>query len=383
MTEIDPAGAVGLRRLMVRRLLDLDYVPAGWEEPLEAVPRHVFVPDLLWHPIPTGYLPLCRGDDPAAWLGLAYRDDERIVAQVDDGAPDGIGRHPTCTVLAMSEVTWLLSLVTLTPGMRVCVVGAGLGYLTALLAHRLVAGAVSAVEIDPGIAADCRRRLVAAGAAGVEVLAGDGTVELPAGPPFDLILSTVTVRRVPGEWLRRVRPGGAIITGYGTAYCHDPVVRLQVHHAHRATGHVVGEIECEWERGQRIRPALTAAEVEAAASGTDATTFDAHHPPHTYDACFAIGIRVPNCVRVHVTCDDVWFVDAATGSRAHWHRSPVGRYRVDQYGPRRLWDEIDAAHRWWLTCGRPDAGDWLITATVDATTAELPATVEAPAGTSG
>jgi len=377
VTEIDPAGAVVLRRRMVQRLLDLGFVPAGWEEALEAVPRHAFVPDLVWHPIPRGYLPLCRGDDPAAWLGLAYRDDERIVAQVDDGTPEGIGRHPSCTVLSMSEVTWLLSLVTAAPGARVCVVGAGLGYLTALLAHRFGAGAVSAVEIDPGIAADCRRRLAATGLGGVEVLTRDGTLELPAGAAFDLLLSTVAVQRVPGEWLRRVRPGGTIITGYGTAYCHDAVVRLQVHHARNATGRVVGEIECEWERRQRIRPALTAAEVDAAAAGTDAITFDVNHPNHPYDACFAIGIRVPNCVQVPVASDDVWFVDADTGSRAHWHRSPAGRYRVDHYGPRRLWDEIDAAHRWWVAAGRPEAGDWLVTATPDATATALPLTVAA------
>jgi hypothetical protein len=58
----------------------------------------------------------------------------------------------------------------------------------------------------------------------------------------------------------------------------------------------------------------------------------------------------------------------------------VGRYRVDQYGPRRLWDEINAAHRWWVSAGQPEAGDWLVTATPDTTITTLPTTVVAVAG---
>jgi hypothetical protein len=150
--------------------------------------------------------------------------------------------------------------------------------------------------------------------------------------------------------------------------------------AHRATGRVVGRDRVRMGTWEAYPSHLTASEVDVAASGADATTFDVRHPPHTYDTCFAIGIRVPDCIRVHVTSDDVWFIDAVTGSRAHWHRSPMGRYRVDQYGPRRLWDEIDAAHRWWISAGRPEAGDWLVTATLDATVTTLPTTVAAVAG---
>ena len=118
--EVDPPEAAGFRWRMVDRLMELEYVPDGWEETLRVVPRQVFAPDLVWHPTSAGYLPLCRSDDPASWLGMVHRDDDRIVAQVDDGAPDGLGREASCTVLDMSEVTWLLGLITVTPGMRVC-----------------------------------------------------------------------------------------------------------------------------------------------------------------------------------------------------------------------------------------------------------------------
>ena len=379
MTGIDPDEAAKFRRQMVERLVDLDYVPVGWADALEAVPRHLFVPDTVWHPVPGGYVPYHRDDDPTSWLTLAYRHDDHIVAQVDNGAPSGMGRYATCTVMDPTDITFLLGLVPITPGMRVCLVGAGLGYLTALLAHKLGADAVSAVEIDPGLATDCRRRLASVGLDGVDVLTADATVELPDGAPFDLILSTVTVRHVPGEWLRRVRTGGTIITGFATTYRHHSIIQLAVHHPGLATGHVVGEIEYDWERGQPIRPTLTTTDIAAAAGGADSTTFDVDRFPNTSDAIFTIGIRVPNCVQVYLSGDDLWFLDPATGSRAHWHR-PVGRYRVDQYGPRRLWDEITTAYQWWRTNGQPEPGEWLITATPHTTTAELPTTLAAAAG---
>ena len=70
------------------------------------------------------------------------------------------------------------------------------------------------------------------------------------------------------------------------------------------------------------------------------------HFANTSDAIVTIDVRVPDCVKIHLSSDDLWFLDPATGSRAHWHR-PVGRYRVDQYGPRRLWDEITTARSQW------------------------------------
>jgi hypothetical protein len=185
---------------------------------------------------------------------------------------------------------------------------------------------------------------------------------------------------VPQAWLRRVRPGGAIITGFGTHYCHDPVIQLHVQHPGAATGRVVGEIECEWERGQRIHPALTLAEIDAVAAGATSTLFDVERVPHTYDTMFTIGLRVAGCQRLSLAPDDEWLLDSATGSYARWHRNPHGRYRVDQYGPRRLWNDIDAAYRWWASHGRPKPDDWLITASGDGTTAHLTSADFAAAG---
>jgi protein-L-isoaspartate O-methyltransferase len=289
----EPAAAAGLRRRMVRGLARGGVLPPAWGAVLEVVPRHVFVPDTVWHPTVSGYLPLCRGDDPFAWLGLAHRDD-RLVVQVDDGAPVGVGRQATCSVLAPSEVALVLSTVDAQPGMRVCVVGAGLGYLTAVLAHRLGADAVCAVEIDPGLARDGHRRLSAAGFGGVRVRTGDGTAELPAGLPFDRLVCTATVQRVPEVWLRRVRPGGVIVTGFGSAHYQEALARLDVRSSDHAAGKVVGELGCEWVRGQRLGPVWFVDPTRTSCatrttSGSDIIRSSPEHPitsgvPHT-SAC--------------------------------------------------------------------------------------------------
>ncbi|MGH3979668.1 MAG: hypothetical protein ACRDRZ_11820 [Pseudonocardiaceae bacterium] len=59
------------------------------------------------------------------------------------------------------------------------------------------------------------------------------------------------------------------------------------------------------------------------------------------------------------------FLDSWSGSWAnHFHFTPDcsdDGFSVRQRGPRRLWDEVRAAHAWWTEQGRPDEQDWLFT----------------------
>jgi hypothetical protein len=79
-----------------------------------------------------------------------------------------------------------------------------------------------------------------------------------------------------------------------------------------------------------------------------------------FSGALAIGLLVPHC---HKILDDdpddeyhhlVRIHDWATGS---WATVDVHRgtttHPVRQHGPRRLWDEIERAHTWWVQHGRP------------------------------
>jgi hypothetical protein len=58
----------------------------------------------------------------------------------------------------------------------------------------------------------------------------------------------------------------------------------------------------------------------------------------------------------------LWLLDFQSRSWAKLtHSTPDAsddEFPVHQYGPRRLWDEIHAAHRWWLEHGTPDVARW-------------------------
>ena len=90
---------------------------------------------------------------------------------------------------------------------KVLEIGAGSGYMAALLAHR--AQQVIALEIDPDLAQLARDNLKKAGIYNAEVRTGDGAAKLgqavssndPLSGPFDVIVLSGSVAEVPARLL--------------------------------------------------------------------------------------------------------------------------------------------------------------------------------------
>lgn len=364
MERTQSGNADELRARLVAHLERTGRTP--WRDSLLAVPRHHYAPETFWHGTRRGYVPLHHGDDEGAWLGLAYVDRPMVV-QVDDGTPTGgVGRWATCTLPAPSDLLTVLAAADVRPGLRVCEVGTGTGYTAALLADRVGPENVTTVEIDPTLVERARQRLGAAGLGQVASRHQDGA-QLTG--EYDRILCTATVREVPYSWVRAVRPGGLVVTNWGTPYHPDTLLRLFVREDGTADGYLVPHTHHEWLRGQRVEPTLTVAECEAALSRASTTVLGiddiAGSDPN---ASIAIGLCVPNCASVFIPPGDQWFVDDLSGSWARLHPGAGGdRNIVNQYGPRDLWDEIEAAHHWWLTSGTPRARSWRVTVTPDGT----------------
>jgi hypothetical protein len=59
----------------------------------------------------------------------------------------------------------------------------------------------------------------------------------------------------------------------------------------------------------------------------------------------------------------VWLGDPVSGSWASVVPDGNGDYLVRQSGVRRLWDEAEAAYRWWRHNGEPRVTDWRWTMT--------------------
>ena len=102
---------------------------------------------------------------------------------------------------------------------KVLEVGAGSGYMAALLAHR--AQRVLTLEIDEALARMARANLQAAGVYNAEVRHMDGSGGAPAEGPFDVILLSGSVAEVPQALLQQLKPGGRL----GAIVGDDPVMR--------------------------------------------------------------------------------------------------------------------------------------------------------------
>jgi len=102
---------------------------------------------------------------------------------------------------------------------RVLEIGAGSGYMAALLAHR--AQHVTTLEMRPELARFASTNLKRAGLANVSVVTADGSQALPADGPFDVIVLSGSVAEVPEALLAQLKVGGRLTAIVG----HEPVMR--------------------------------------------------------------------------------------------------------------------------------------------------------------
>ncbi|HEY0614796.1 MAG TPA: methyltransferase domain-containing protein [Candidatus Elarobacter sp.] len=153
-------------------------------EAFARVPRHVFVP---------GVPP----EDVYA--------DRSIAIKLQDGVPISSSSQPAI----MAE---MLEMLELRAGDRILEIGAGSGYNAALLAELTGPdGFVESIDLDDDLVAAAREHLDAAGYARVVTRCADGALGDPAAAPFDAVIASVGVDRVPPAWIAQLRPGGRLV----------------------------------------------------------------------------------------------------------------------------------------------------------------------------
>jgi protein-L-isoaspartate(D-aspartate) O-methyltransferase len=113
----------------------------------------------------------------------------------------------------------VLQELRLKPHDKVLEVGAGSGYMAALLAQR--AQRVISLELQPELVAMARANLQRAGITNVEVRKADGAKGLAGEGPFDAIVLSGSVAEVPPLLLSQLKIGGRLsaIVGF------EPVMR--------------------------------------------------------------------------------------------------------------------------------------------------------------
>jgi protein-L-isoaspartate O-methyltransferase len=342
-----------------------------WRAAFYRAPRHAFVPDGIWvrHDGGDDLLAVDRrtnAHDERFWWDAVYRD-YLIVTQVDDGRPHRVGargQRPSCALSQPSYVFMMLGQLALRDDHRVLEIGTGTGWTAALLAARLGSGQVTSVEVDPVLAGQARASLAAVELAPT-VLIGDGAHGDPAGGRYDRVSSTVAVRHVPLSWVRQTRPGGLILTPWRAGYDRGGgMLRLTVRADGTASGPFVGDgpfMEFRAHRfdGDARQRACAAKALTSAAESCpprEATTEpDALRAGH--DLTFAIGVQVGATQHVRVDDGAGGYRVVLADDRGSWASASFQpnstRHPVRQGGPRRLWDEVERAHAWWIEAGQP------------------------------
>ncbi|MEV7424625.1 methyltransferase domain-containing protein [Streptomyces sp. NPDC091212] len=351
-----------------RRLLDSGSMAPDWAEAYEAVPRSHFLPDLMWpHDMATGRtVAVDKRQDPQGWQRYADSNDP-IITQWDDGAHDGPepGTSFSSSSSMPSLVFSMLADLAVRPGQRVLEIGAGTGWNAGLLAHRLGAANVVTAEVDGAVASAAQKALDRCGLP-VEVVHGDGFLGYAKRAPYDRIIATCGLRQVPFAWVEQSSPGGVILVPWGTYYGPgEATCRLVVADDCRsASGPFSGAVAFMRMRSQRLVWPRHDAYVPEGAMDAAATSFTSVTEAElrgtgNFDVIgFALGLRVPAVTHIADRERDgkraVWFYGLSDKSWAVVvFRDDRAESKVYQSGPRRLWDEVEAAHKWWVEQGSP------------------------------
>jgi protein-L-isoaspartate O-methyltransferase len=357
-----------------RARLVTDLVAAGslgddWRAGFEQVPRHLFIPDVVWRVSAADggrLMPLSRDADPDMWFEMAYRN-EPVHTQVDDGdpPPEG-GWEVTSSTSAPSVVAKMLHALDVEPGARVLEIGTGTGWHAALLAHKVGAENVTTVEIDPALAWLARRALDAAGFGKVTVVTGDGILGYPDAAPYDRLIATVGVREVPYAWVGQTAPGGRLVVPLYNSYHQPGLLTLTAHGDGIASGRLTWPLLFMGTRAERV-PRLDPASIVGDPDVIGETDLHPRLWAAERNAAMAIGQRLGDGVRwqwrqkAAPGRGTAWLFDSATRSWASVRVGAEPPYRVRQGGLRCLFDEIADAYRWWRDAGQPAVADWLIT----------------------
>lgn len=143
---------------------------------------------------------------PAAYKSLAFMDTE-IPLPCD------------ANMLAPKVEARILQEAEIKPTDNVLEIGAGTGYMAALLAHQ--AKHVTTVEIEPALVAMAEKNLASYGLKNVDVVLGNGARGWEGtgaqAAPYDVIVISGALPVLPDAFLKQLKVGGRLLAIVGTA----------------------------------------------------------------------------------------------------------------------------------------------------------------------
>jgi methyltransferase of ATP-grasp peptide maturase system len=334
-----------------------------WLAAFRDIPRDAFVPSyFVQRPGEPGWLLLERPD--SEWLAGVY-SSQALITQIDGdddnaelartGRVNGVA---TSSSSAPSLMALMLEALDAREGHKVLEVGTGTGYNAALLCHRLGPDNVTSVDVDAGLVSLARERLAAFDYF-PHLEATDGAAGCPGRAPFDRIISTVALARVPSAWTGQTTPGGKILVPLDLAGRAGLLALLTVYADGKAEGPFLSgyggfmPLRANQHQANDVLSKVgdddgtmreTALPVDVATNARD---------PFEFFAALIVG-----------GYDWLGFTPSDGGPAQTWLTQPNGswvchvtdengKHIVRQGGPVRLWDGIETAHLEWQQLGQP------------------------------
>lgn len=346
-----------------------DLTDPAWQEAVAATPRHVLVPQAYeqdstgqWHTIDTA--------SPAG-LARTYSPTTLVTRLADRGS------H--CEAVSSSTkpdlIVRMLELLDLADGHRVLAVGTGSGYTTALLSHRLGSDNVASVDIDPVLVEQARSQLARLGWH-PHLHTRDGADGLPDYAPYDRLLATCSVSRIPPAWIDQLAPGGVALVDVKLGATAGNLALLTRHH-----DRLQGRFTARWASFMPMRPdrsdgSSDVGQGHGRSRQPQHTRRSSTTPPepwwhHRLVWLLAHVCGLPRQSTVGVELDPATgqphagLLSAPDGSWASIARTPNddGTWQVTEGGATPLWSAVETADALHADLGGPDWPRFGLTAT--------------------
>jgi methyltransferase of ATP-grasp peptide maturase system len=318
-----------------------------WIRAFETVPRHVFVPQIFIDPAHTGAYEPVDGTEPGQrerWLDLVYRDNPLVTLLGERGTWLSSSSQP-------SLMARMLEALDFNGGERVLEIGTGTGFNAALLCAGLGSGLVTSIDIDASLVSRARDRLRELGYAPALAVA-DGAEGHPGTAPYDRIIATCSLPRVPPAWIGQAAPGALILLNLYRELGGGALALLRV-----SGGQATGHFASFYGGFMPTRTAAVPTDVFGLAGAYREEPGERRHTAVPASALsddafdMLAALRLPGVQRIrllpHGKPEQTWLV----GGDGSW--ACLEGPDVRQGGSRRLWDQLEAVYRDWSEHGRP------------------------------
>lgn len=368
------------RRALAERLAEAG-VLKGLElrKAVEAVPRELFLNPGVFLPTDGGlWTPVTAvGSEPRDWLDLVYTD-QSLATQLEghltaDHTAEPVPGVPTSSSTTPVTVVGMIEDAELADGHSVLEIGTGTGYSTALLCHRLGEDNVTTIEVDPGVAARADAALEELGYSTWTVV-GDGLLGHPPRAPYDRVIATCAVRRIPYTWVRQTQPGGVILTTIGSWPYGSGLAKVTVHDNGTAKGRIIGRSSFMQARSQVLTPPNSDLSARTAYANTERPTRLVPLLLDEWMPAFLTQLTLPGAHYVRARDKEgaclLYLIDEERESFAAFAEAASG-WSVRQGGPVALWDAVERTLMAWEAAGRPDIDSVRLQVTEHAHTYEV------------